>query len=108
MDHMIVFQSNGVFRFWCDVDARIIDRGGSWDVESRQIRASGIKKASHAYAYYDYRPIARQYDEEGNERPVSMKDLALVPLEAPPVPTGEQIDRLRERVEDLERAAERP
>ena len=74
---MIVFESNGIFLWWCDLDATIIDRGATWDLDSKQAKCTGINKATVSYGYYKYKEIVREYDEEGEEVPIYMADLAL-------------------------------
>lgn len=95
-DIMIVFYiiNDEQYLFWCDLTAKIIDNGDTWDVESPQVVARGINKATVTYGYYQYKLIEQPYDEEGNPLPIYMADLDLQPPAADDLPKSEHIGKL--------------
>lgn len=95
---MIVFYriSDGLYFFWCDVDAEIVDNGdGTWDVTSNQGTATGINQATVTYDYYKYQDIKPLYDEEGNPLPIYIEDLNLVYPDAGDLPQSRHVAALK-------------
>ena len=56
------------------------------------------------WGYYADKVIERQYDEEGNEPFLYLKDLDLVPAERP-LSVAEELAQLKQRVDDLEKTS---
>ena len=96
---MIVFHkiADGMYLFWCDLSATITDNGdGTWDVDSPQVKATGVKQANVDYDYYQYQEISPEYDDNGDPIPIYMADLNLQPVTGTDLPQSRHVAVLKD------------
>lgn len=94
---MIVFYTiaDEEYVFWCDLDARIKDKGDCWQVHSNQGMIGCISKDYATYDYYQWKEIIQPYDDDGVPIPIYMADLDLEPMTAEGLPKSQHIAVLK-------------
>jgi len=68
---------------------------------SDDLKMRGVNFENVAYGYYEDKKIVRQYDEEGMELPLYMKDLDLTPAERP-LSIEEEVVQLKTKMNKLD------